>query len=192
MADLLKKLNETSEHLQHFLTVLSEWKAENDAHRARLDMMGDELLKTMENIQNAANELLQNTESLKSNKSVAGPSGSKSTAPAPTPDSLRRSPRSQPQSSASEPNQANAHLKQKDTNRMLCYLICAYFIIFIRIIQSNQISGIVIKKESGSVGTTSALSKLASPMQKFPNPVVLLSQIQIKKEPRKFFSSNIN
>lgn len=123
MADLLKKLNEASEHLQHFLTVLSEWEAENAAHRARLDMMGDELLKTLENVQIVANEFLQNTESLKSNKSVAEPKSIGSKLTGPSSDSLRRSPRLQPQSSASEPNQVNAHLKQKDTNRMLCYSI---------------------------------------------------------------------
>lgn len=120
MADILKKVNETNDNLQHFLTVLSEWKAENDAHRARLDMMGVELIKTMETIQNVVNGLLQDIQSMQSDKSVAGPksSGSKSTEPSPA--SLRHLTRSQPQSSVSEPNQVNAHLKQKDTNRMLC------------------------------------------------------------------------
>lgn len=56
--EIMKKFNETSQLVQRFIDLLSELKAENDAHRARLDAMGEELLKTMENIQNTARECL--------------------------------------------------------------------------------------------------------------------------------------
>lgn len=52
--DIMEKLQETSDHLTKFIELLSEWQTVNDAQRARLDAMGQELKKTMEKIQNTA------------------------------------------------------------------------------------------------------------------------------------------
>ncbi|XP_055326835.1 uncharacterized protein LOC129580429 [Sitodiplosis mosellana] len=156
MADIMNKVQETSDHLQRFLKVLSEWKAENDAHRARLDAMGEELLKTMEGIKKAARDLLPKNKPTQSDK----PSVEFKSVPPPL-LMARRSPTVlkivQSQSSASKQNQVNKQLKQKDTNRVM------------------------IKKEIDAEENTTGLPKLL-PMKKVIC-ASLLTPNQIKKEP---------
>lgn len=69
-SNILNKLEETlkklSEFVQSFVDVLSEWKVENDAHRARLDAIGEKMSKNMEEIQNVVNQSLARDASQKS------------------------------------------------------------------------------------------------------------------------------
>lgn len=74
VATVLKENFDEVKHLsQQYLKLLSEWKAENDAQRVRLDAMGEQLAETMERIQKTAHECFSFLESVGKSDETNGP-----------------------------------------------------------------------------------------------------------------------
>lgn len=182
-SDIIENLDKAGELVKRFVDALLDWKTENDARRARLDAMGDELLKYMAEIKNAARKCLPMNKSLSKSVQSNEPSAKPQSAtllPIPV---VQHSPTVQleimhPTTSTS--NQQKDSEPLKPTSKRKLHLSSD----FLEIPLKYRITflGIPIKKEIGT--TKPKPTKNVTPL-----PRLLLSPVTIKKEARKFFSS---